>query len=343
MPRALELAEPVHAKEDDLPRDLIVSPLRPGRHFPSAGSGESPALCDCRFTLAARTLEAANDEGQARETVVASEASYPLGSSDAEHERLMFQARVLRPWTSKFLSAGGLRPGMSVLDLGSGIGDVALLAAEIVGPQGRVLGIDRDERVVDKARRRVASEGLAGTVSFEVADLGGFRPAESFDAVIGRYVLLYLDDPAAVLRHYARFLRPGGVVIFHEIDMTNSAPSWPPCPVWDDTYQLMARVFDATGAVPGFGGRMSSTYLAAGLPRPTVEAVLPVIDGPDSPVLDWAASTIRSVRPVLDRIGASLPPGLDYDSLAEHWRKAIIADGVQIQGPPQYGAWTRVP
>jgi hypothetical protein len=60
-----------------------------------------------------------------------SNADYPLGNSDAEHERLKFQARVLRQWTDRFLRAGGLRPGMSVLDLGSGLGDVALLAAGI--------------------------------------------------------------------------------------------------------------------------------------------------------------------------------------------------------------------
>lgn len=272
-----------------------------------------------------------------------SETTYPLGSSDAEDDRLMVQSRAVRPWTDRFLRAGGLRPGMSVLDLGSGFGDVTLLAAEIVGPQGRVLGIDRDERIMAKARRRAANEKLSGTVSFEVAELGEFRPTGSFDAVIGRFVLLYLEDPAAVLRHYTRFLRPGGVVIFHEMDFTNSNSSWPPCPAWDDAYGLIARVYHEVGAVPDFGPRLSSTYLAAGLPRPAVEAAIPVIDGPESPVLDWAAWTLRSVQPLLDRMGASLPPGIDYDNLADHWRKAIIGNGVQIQGPPQFGAWTRVP
>ena len=57
----------------------------------------------------------------------------------------MFQARLLRPYTDKFFRAAGIVPGMRVLDLGSGMGDVALLAADIVGPAGYVLGIDRDE------------------------------------------------------------------------------------------------------------------------------------------------------------------------------------------------------
>jgi SAM-dependent methyltransferase len=276
-------------------------------------------------------------------SVMTCNADYPLGRSNAEHERLIFQAQVLRQWTDRFLRAGGLRPGMSVLDLGSGLGDVTLLAAEIVGPRGSVLGIDSDERVTDKARRRVAEDGLSRTVRFKVGDVGDFCPGGTFDAVIGRYVLLYQQDPAAVLRHHSRFLRPGGLVIFHEPDMASIVPSWPAYPAWDDALGLLARAFDAAGALPDSGPRLSSTYLAAGLPRPVVEAIIPVVDGPESPLLDWAAMSLQSLQPMLDRIGASLPPGLDYSSVADHWRKALITDGIQMHLPSQYGAWTRVP
>lgn len=268
--------------------------------------------------------------------------TYPLPRSDSEHERLMVQARLLRPWTDRFLRAGGLRPGMSVLDLGSGIGDVSLLAAEITGPQGSILGIDRDEAITDKARLRVVREGLADSVSFEVADLDEFRPDGRFDAVIGRYVLLYQEDPAAVLRHYARFLRPGGVVIFHDIDLTNAHPSWPACPAWDAPYQLFERAYQASGAAPDFGRRLASTYFAAGLPAPTVEAIIPVATGPESPLLDWIARSLRSLGPMLEKTGVSLPAGLDSGDLIEQWRKAITTDGVQLQGPVQYGAWTQI-
>jgi SAM-dependent methyltransferase len=71
-------------------------------------------------------------------------SDYVLGRSVHEYERLMLQARMLRPYTEKFFRGAGLVPGMRVLDVGSGMGDVALLAADIVGPGGRVLGIDRD-------------------------------------------------------------------------------------------------------------------------------------------------------------------------------------------------------
>nr|WP_276322859.1 methyltransferase domain-containing protein [Streptomyces sp. F001] len=106
------------------------------------------------------------------------------------------QGRILRSSTDRFLRLGGLRPGMSVLDLGSGMGDVSMLAAGIVGPRGRVLGIDRDPAATEKARRRARNEAFDGSLDFEVTELDDFDTTERFDAVVGRYVLLYQKDPA---------------------------------------------------------------------------------------------------------------------------------------------------
>ena len=67
----------------------------------------------------------------------AAQPDYILGYSDHEHERLLLQGRILRPYTERFLHAAGLAAGMRVLDVGCGLGDVALLAADIVGPRRR--------------------------------------------------------------------------------------------------------------------------------------------------------------------------------------------------------------
>jgi len=231
---------------------------------------------------------------------------------------------------------------MSVLDLGSGIGDVSLLAAEIVGPQGRVLGLDRDPAVVEKASARLIGESLADRVTFQIADLGDYETTARFDAIVGRYVLLYQPDPVAVLRRFLRFLRPGGVVVFHDIDMTNAQPSDPPCPVWDEPYPLLAAAFRATGAVPDFGRRLAPVFRAAGLSDVTVEATIPVAAGPESPVLDWIARVFASLRPLLDDLGLELPAGLSYEQLGDTWRAALATELLQLHGPVQYGAWARI-
>src|SRR3982751_270389 len=93
---------------------------------------------------------------------------YVLGHSDAELERLMVQSRLLGNLTEQILRQAGLQPGMRVLDLGCGPGDVSFLAASIVGPSGSVRGVDRSHEPIALARERAARAGLTN-VTFEVA------------------------------------------------------------------------------------------------------------------------------------------------------------------------------
>jgi SAM-dependent methyltransferase len=80
--------------------------------------------------------------------------SYALGYSDAEFRRLKFQGEYLRDFTADVLRRAGIAPGMRVLDIGCGVGDVSLVAAEIVSSSGTVLGVDRSEQAVAAARPR---------------------------------------------------------------------------------------------------------------------------------------------------------------------------------------------
>ena len=84
---------------------------------------------------------------------------YALGRSEAETQRLILQHQIYGPLTRQFLIGAGVGPGMTVLDLGSGAGDVALLLADLVGPQGRVVGIDTNAKILDVARARVRAAG----------------------------------------------------------------------------------------------------------------------------------------------------------------------------------------
>jgi 2-polyprenyl-3-methyl-5-hydroxy-6-metoxy-1,4-benzoquinol methylase len=120
---------------------------------------------------------------------------YALGYSEQEAERLKIQAQFLRGLTETFFRAAGVGEGMRVLDVGCGVGDVAMLAADLAGPSGTVLGVDRDAGSIDKARLRAAERGYAQRVSFERVDPTEFQTTEKFDAVVGRYVLLYQSDP----------------------------------------------------------------------------------------------------------------------------------------------------
>src|SRR5215469_17938927 len=143
--------------------------------------------------------------------------SYPFADRVAEHERLVAQGRLADPLTRRLLQQAGLAPGMRVLDLGSGAGNVARLAADLVGPDGAVVGVEKDPEAVELARRHTG----APNVEFRVGDAQTLHGIEGgFDAVTGRLILLHLPDPVAALRAAADRVRPGGLVIMNECDLS---------------------------------------------------------------------------------------------------------------------------
>ncbi len=148
--------------------------------------------------------------------------SYPFSDRVAEDERLVSQGELFDPLTRRLFEQAGLAPGMRVLDLGSGAGNVARLAAEFVGPTGAVVGIEADPAAVDLARRRTHVDN----VEFRVGDVQTLAGVEGhFDVVVGRLVLMYLTDAAAALREAATRLRPAGLICMHEADLTYPPPT----------------------------------------------------------------------------------------------------------------------
>jgi ubiquinone/menaquinone biosynthesis C-methylase UbiE len=113
------------------------------------------------------------------------ETYHVLGRSAEEIERPQSQAAFIRPFTERLFRDAGIARGMKVLDLGSGAGDVALLAARLVGQEGTVLGIDTNPAILDVALAR-ARDAQHRNVSFESGDIRTLSLARDFDAVVGR-------------------------------------------------------------------------------------------------------------------------------------------------------------
>src|SRR5258708_23364399 len=105
---------------------------------------------------------------------------YVLGSTDAEHERLTRQAKTLEPYTERLFRDAGLVRGQRVLDVGSGVGDVALLAASLGGETGQVVGVDRDGIALAKARSW-AGAACTTDVRFVETDLTDLQIDGKFD------------------------------------------------------------------------------------------------------------------------------------------------------------------
>lgn len=267
-------------------------------------------------------------------------SDYALGSTDAEHERLIRQAARLAPLTERLFREAGIGPGQRVLDLGSGVGDVAMLVARLVGHSGEVVGIERDQRSLDRARARVAEAGLRN-VSFIQSDVSQITASKPFDAAVGRLILMWLPDPAFVLRQLSLLVRPGGVVAFQEA-------SWVPIfaisthlPLWSAAASLMCETLRRSGANPEMGLTLYRIFQEAGLPAPTMQMEVPLGDDPD--FTGWMYDVICSLRPQIQQLNLSLETLGDFDMLLERLQAEVAASNGVASWMAVVGAWSRNP
>jgi ubiquinone/menaquinone biosynthesis C-methylase UbiE len=266
---------------------------------------------------------------------------YALGYSEKEARRLQVQAALSEDILEYGLGRGGLRNGMHVLDLGSGVGDVALCASRIVGPGGSVTGIERWSPSLEIARTRVADHGLTN-VRFVQSELDDFEPDRAYDAIIGRFILQYLPDRARLLSRLKHSLRSGGVVIFQEID-NSGASQYPPSVLFEQVNTWITTAFKSTGAVYDMGALLPRTFLAAGLPRPEMISMGRVESGPDTPFYEFLTDVLRSVMPVLEKIGAATQEEVELDTLADRLRQDAVAEERTLYSARIVTAWTGAP
>lgn len=274
-------------------------------------------------------------------TIPDPEAAYALGYTAEEHSRLMRQAALLAPCTERLFRAAGIGPGNRVLDVGAGIGDVSLLLGSIVGPAGEVVGVERDPKSVARARARVEAASLKN-ISFTESDIAGVNAAGAFDAVVGRFILMYLPDPAQTLRSLAKRLRPGGAVAFLE-------PSWAAArglsahlPLYSDCATAIVDTFRACGVNPEMGTALLAAFQDAGLPAPAM--TMEIMLGADEEFTGAPGQILRSLEPQARRYGVSLARLGDLGTLGERLKAEVKASGHPIAWLAGHvGAWCRLP
>ena len=227
---------------------------------------------------------------------------------------------------------------MSVLDIGCGAGDDSLIAAEMVGSGGRVLGIDRAAQALSFARAR-AERGGYGWLRFQDADMFSFDPEEKFDATIGRFILLHVADPVGVLKRLTRFLNPGGAVAFLEMDI-DLAGAFPQLPLLSQCIEWITATYRRVGVEPNMGSGLYAAFRASGL-DPRLAATQRIESGANSIAYEFAAQTIASLIPTLEKLGVATPAEIDIDTLAARLRDSAVAGDHCIFMPRLVGAWAK--
>jgi ubiquinone/menaquinone biosynthesis C-methylase UbiE len=268
---------------------------------------------------------------------------YVMGRSDDETRRLEARGEFFRPLTRHLLHEAGIGPGMRVLDIGSGAGDVSFLVAELVGPTGSVLGVDQNAAVAEAASARAAALGL-DQISFTVGDIRDVSLDGVFDAVVGRLVLMYSADPAATLGFALQHVRADGLAAFHEMNVGGLVWSDPPSPLHQLMGRCVSEAFARSGVEMSMGTRLYEVFVSAGLEPPQMSTSAVIGAGED-----WArrfsaafgAGIIRSVLPVLLEHGVVTEAELKLDTFDERYVDEVVRQASVVQWIPFIGAWAR--
>jgi len=267
-------------------------------------------------------------------------AHYALGYSDAEQARLIRQAAQLAPLTERFFRDAGIGPGQRVLELGSGMGDVAMLVARIVGPEGHVLGIERDADSIKVAQARANEAGLHN-VAFSQSDISQLQSPERFEAAVGRFILQFVPDPVSVVRGLMNLARPGGVIAFHE-------PQWDPyigllgaLPLSRACAIAVRDTMRASGVNTDMGLSLYNVYQQAGLPAPSMR--LEMILGVEPGFTTWVCDLLFSLLPKARQHDIALEALGNLETLSSRVHAEVTQADTVVPWIALVAAWSRVP
>lgn len=215
------------------------------------------------------------------------EGEYALATGVAAVRRLLVLHDIYSSAGRRVLLQAGLKPGMQIADFGCGVGAVTRMLAEMVGPSGRVVGIDANTAQLEQARHICKSADVTN-VSFLTADACSTGlPRDSFDLVYCRFLLLHLPDPAACLREMRGVLRPGGLLVVEDGDLA-TATSLPPT-AFDSFAELFTRLGPTRGLNYSLASNLFHLVKIAGFADPEIEIHQPAMSrGNTGLLLKWS-------------------------------------------------------
>ena len=226
---------------------------------------------------------------------------------------------------------------MRVLDLGCGAGDVAFVLADLVGDAGEVLGIDRSADAVRKATIRAGQRQLE-RVRFTVGDITEPAPGGPYDAIVCRLVLMYVSDPAAVLKTQAAVLRPDGIVAPIEFDI-RAGGAVPSTPTVQRALSWILEAFSRAGIHSDLGPRLWAVARDAGLRPRGMLGVQPYFGSDDANGTALLTGIVRTLLPVLERTGVATAAEVGVETLHQRMSDELAHAHAVFAFPPLVSAW----
>jgi ubiquinone/menaquinone biosynthesis C-methylase UbiE len=227
---------------------------------------------------------------------------YVLGTKDDEVARLGLQHRVWRDRAMDAWRRAGFAPGRSILDIGCGPGFAAIDLAEIVGPAGRVVAVDRSRHFLAALSAAAAERGLRHLEVREMdLDQANF-PERSFDGAWSRWVFSFVTNPRRLLERVALSLRPGAALVLHEYFAYETWRAAPRCAELEEFVRTVMASWRASGGEPNvvldLPRWLAETGFDIASHRPIVELAAPA-----SPEWIWLDAFVQTGLPRLVELG----------------------------------------
>jgi SAM-dependent methyltransferase len=272
----------------------------------------------------------------ARVALPSAAESYVLATGEAATHRLRILHGLYGPGSRRVLLEAGLGRGMCVADFGCGVGLVTALLAELVGPEGHVVGLDSSAAQLAQARERMPTSST--NIRFvEASATDSDLPRASFDLVYCRFLLLHLPEPERALREMGALLKPNGILVCEDGDLT-SAGSEPPSALGAFA-DLWGRLGPARGVDYTLSRRLFQMVQAASFPAPEITFNQPVLArGENKRFLELS---VAEAGPAFVDAGLITAEQLER-TVAEMWR--LNADETVLAVMPRMAqVWARKP
>jgi SAM-dependent methyltransferase len=230
------------------------------------------------------------------------ERDYILGTHDEELSRLGIQHRVWRPVALDCWQRAGITTGSRVLDVGAGPGYATVDLAEIVGPTGEVVALERSNKFVRAAQEVCRVRSITNVQIYELDLMIDDIPTARFDFAWCRWVICFVSDPRLALKKMAAALKKGGTAIFHEYGHYRTWRFAPPRPMMEQFKEHVIESWRASGGEPDIGAHLPSLLTESGFvlrsARPHIFCIRP-----NDYMWQWPATFIESYPARLREMG----------------------------------------
>jgi SAM-dependent methyltransferase len=222
----------------------------------------------------------------------AAERDYVLGTHDEEIARLGLQHRVWRPRVLEAWRCAGFSAGQTLLDVGAGPGYATLDLAEVVGPTGRVVALERSRRFLEALEEGRRRRGLDNIETREIDLDEGDLPDQGADGAWCRWILAFVRQPRALLSRLSRALRPGAALVIHEYFDYSTWRLAPPTPEIEEFVGLVMKSWRANGGEPDVGLQLPRWLDESGF---AIRSLRPIVDvvAPSDPIWQWPRSFLE--------------------------------------------------